>query len=102
MKTNQTRQMNKIIQLIENFKSKNISVTEFNQEYCLLWRSIRDSHIRFDEETHIILDKLFSDCDMFNSDPEVVGNEILTEDDLRKNAEIALRKLKIYFKKNET
>lgn len=63
-----TEMANRYKQLILNFINQEISATEFEKSYLLLFKSDRS---KVGGEKFNILDKLFADVDAFVDDPEL-------------------------------
>lgn len=76
--------------LIHDFVEKNIDVTHFEHEYL---RMFKNQQGFLPEPTFEILDRLFGDVDAFCSDPALLGNDNLNEEQLRERCASAYSKL---------
>lgn len=69
--------------LIFAFVTREIDGKDFEHKYLELFKS--DETIR-DEPIYLLLDKLFSDVDIYSADPALGGENTLDDDGLRKQA----------------
>src|SRR3990167_8057632 len=58
-----------MIKLIEDFCNNKIDGKHYEKEYMVKWEELRDSNIQYRGEAHDCLDELYSDYDVFCSDP---------------------------------
>ncbi|WP_353614423.1 colicin immunity domain-containing protein [Mangrovibacter phragmitis] len=73
-----------IINLIDAFISQDISAPEFEHNYLTAWRTYRDSSEdkRADLRTQRFFDTVFSLVDSYCSDPDLMDDDDLNDDDL--------------------
>lgn len=73
-----------ILDLIDAFTCGNIAAPDFEQEYSAAWRTYRDSTDikKADIATQKFFDSVFSLVDSYCSDPELIDEDDLNEDEL--------------------
>ena len=74
-------------ELIKMFVNRNLSAKDFEQRYLRMFKE--DSTIRPERE-YEVLNRLFSDVDVFSADPALRSKDGLDEEQLRSSAESAL------------
>lgn len=84
------RDLDEYIELISRFIRGQISAKKFEEDYLELFKS--DGTIR-EESVFLILDRLFSDVDMYFSDPEIRGDHDLNDEELLSAAKRAYARL---------
>ncbi|MEK6896770.1 MAG: barstar family protein [Nanoarchaeota archaeon] len=83
------------ITLIEDFCNHKITGAYYEKEYIRRWNESRDSNIMYEHEVENLLDELFSDCDVYCSNPKLFDSKTdINEDTLRKLSKEKLSKLK--------
>ncbi len=83
--------LDEYLNLIWEFITGTSTVSQFETKYLELFKS--DETIR-DEKIFLILDRLFSDIDVYDSDPTIRGPDGLDDEGLKKAAHSAYVKLK--------
>lgn len=78
------------LEIMESFQSGRISAIEFESEYLDLFKA---DDRQFPDNVFNILNQLFSDVDMFVSDPEIRGPGDLDQNQLLKCSREAYEKL---------
>lgn len=73
-----------MLDLIDAFTAGNITASEFEKNYASAWRTYRDSSEikKADIVTQRFFDSVFSVTDSYCSDPELIDEDDLTEDEL--------------------
>lgn len=73
-----------ILDLIDAFTCGNIAAPDFEQKYSTAWRTYRDSSDtkKADISTQRFFDSVFSLVDSYCSDPELIDEDDLNEDEL--------------------
>lgn len=95
------------LQLMEDFLNGLIDGQEFEKEFCQIWRLDRDREynseevLKIDNEKLIesmgfsaIVSYLFTDCDVFEPDPTLRGDNEISEIELKGCVEKALSEIK--------
>ena len=83
--------LNEYLTLIFAFVSYDLNGQDFEHKYLELFKA--DETIR-DEPIYLLLDKLFSDVDVFCAEPTLSGSNSLDEDELREQARYVYDRLK--------
>jgi len=83
-------ELNAYFELLESFQSGRIGAERFEVDYLALFKA---DQRRFPDEVFEILNKLFSDVDMFVSDPEIRGAGDLDQNQLLECSRKAYREL---------
>ncbi|MCX2795990.1 colicin immunity domain-containing protein [Microbulbifer thermotolerans] len=83
--------LNEYIELIRRFSKGLIDANTFKNNYL---KAFKADQTEFSLEEFEILNYLFSSCDMYCGESDMFEKGDLTEEDLRKDAEKALEKLK--------
>ncbi len=78
--------------LIDDFLVNNISGKCFEYIY---WKLFEEERGEMSEEVFSILNTLFLDVDEFCSDPELIGEHDIGEEELKKRCKVALEKLNL-------
>ncbi len=86
-----SRSIEQYLSLISAFVSGEIAASEFENRYLELFKS--DETIR-EEAVFLVLDRLFSDVDVFCADSAIRGVDNLDENELRLAASHAYDRLK--------
>lgn len=86
-----TPDIDEYMSLIQEFIEGSLTANQFEKKYLNLFKS--DEKIR-DEKIFLVLDRLFSDVDVFCADPKVRKTSDLDENGLREAACNAYDKLK--------
>lgn len=86
----QRRELEAYFELMESFESGQISAEDFEANYLALFKS--DKRF-FQEDVFKILNQLFSDVDMFASNPEIRGVDDLDQNQLLECSRKAYREL---------
>lgn len=73
-----------MLDLIDAFTCGKITAPDFEEEYAFAWRTYRDSSAlkKADIVTQRFFDSVFSLVDSYCSDPELIDEDDLTEDEL--------------------
>ena len=79
------------LSLIADFVERKMSVTDFERAYIT---TFLDDHRIFTDDVYEILNRLFSDVDVFNPRPDATREE-LDESQLRERAKLALEALRL-------
>ena len=82
--------LSEYIELIKLFANRALSGSEFEQRYLRMFKE--DPTIRPEVE-YEVLNRLFSDVDVFSAEPELRSKDGLDEEQLRSAAESALAAL---------
>jgi hypothetical protein len=82
--------LEKYISLVSDFTSKKITALDFEKQYLQFFK---EEKCHFSSETFNILNMLFTDIDAFCADPKLIGKFDINEEQLRMQAELALKKL---------
>lgn len=77
--------------LIEGFVNEDISVDEFEHLYLTMFKNEGDT---ISDASFEILNKLFSDIDVYCGDESLMSADDIDEDQLRACAQISLQELK--------
>jgi hypothetical protein len=80
------------VNLIDSFLNNQIDVSTFEAKYL---DTFKNDITMWSGDTYEILNGLFSDVDAFCADPELRDSEDLDEEQLRQQAQVAARKLKM-------
>jgi uncharacterized membrane protein len=86
--------LNKIIVLMELYVNNKISAQTFKNKYFTIRRKMRDDNISFPETTEQILDKTFSDCDLYEKNISLRGKYTIDEAELSRYIKENLKNLK--------
>jgi len=86
--------LEKILRLLDLFVKNKLSSKKYQVEYMKIWNNVRDSKKKYGTEVHNLLDELFSDCDMYSSNPELRGSAYIPKREFKSNARKKLISLK--------
>ena len=97
------------LELMEKFIDGKIDGTRFDSQFCRMWRLDRDKYYRWKKDLYkqisfqpsskirgfgSLLSEIFTDCDIFNNDPDSREEFELSEDTLRDCVQNILIKIK--------
>jgi len=74
--------LDKILLLMDQHIHKKISSKLFKSRYFVIWRKVRDDNIIFPDNIQQVLDKIFSDCDLYEEDKILRGKYSISESKL--------------------
>ena len=86
----------KYVKLMKDLKDDVISIQEFHDKFCYMWRLDRDTVSQWDDLKHLevkrfegfsaLMSKLFCDCDAFEPDPSLRDSFSISGEELRNSA----------------